>query len=110
MSPSGSRPTFSIRTSPGRRDLATSAHSSANVVTGRCIRSKYPMIVPSLELQPPNEKAVADPRRSLRPAQGEPSSTEQGRRRIAVVGGGAAGLELATRLDDRVGRRERAEI
>ncbi len=30
--------------------------------------------------------------------------------RIVVVGGGAAGLELATRLGDRLGRRGRAEI
>ncbi|HYB56697.1 MAG TPA: NAD(P)/FAD-dependent oxidoreductase, partial [Alphaproteobacteria bacterium] len=33
-----------------------------------------------------------------------------GRHRIVIVGGGAGGLELATRLGDRLGRRERAEI
>ncbi len=32
------------------------------------------------------------------------------RHRIIVVGGGAAGLELATRLGDRLGRRGRAEV
>jgi NADH dehydrogenase len=32
------------------------------------------------------------------------------RHRIVVVGGGAAGLELATRLGDRLGRRGRAEV
>jgi NADH dehydrogenase len=30
--------------------------------------------------------------------------------RIAIVGGGAAGLELVTRLDDTMGRRRTAEI
>jgi len=29
---------------------------------------------------------------------------------IVIVGGGAAGLELATKLGDRLGRREKAEI
>ncbi len=33
-----------------------------------------------------------------------------GRHRIVIVGGGAGGLELATRLGDRLGRRGRAEI
>jgi NADH dehydrogenase len=33
-----------------------------------------------------------------------------GLQRIVVVGGGAAGLELVTRLGDRLGRRRRAEI
>jgi NADH dehydrogenase FAD-containing subunit len=36
-----------------------------------------------------------------------PRSDEQ--HRIAVVGGGAAGLELVTRLGDRLGRRGRAQ-
>lgn len=33
-----------------------------------------------------------------------------GRPRIVIVGGGAGGLELATRLGDRLGRRKRAEV
>ena len=32
------------------------------------------------------------------------------RHRIVIVGGGAGGLELATRLGDRYGRRDRAEV
>jgi NADH dehydrogenase len=35
---------------------------------------------------------------------------ESGRHRIVVVGGGAAGLELVTRLGDRLGRRGRASV
>jgi len=38
------------------------------------------------------------------------SAGESGLPRIVVVGGGAAGLELVTRLGDRLGRRRRAEI
>jgi NADH dehydrogenase len=34
----------------------------------------------------------------------------EGLHRIAVVGGGAAGLELVTRLGDRLGRRRRASV
>lgn len=37
-------------------------------------------------------------------------ASEQNLHRIVVVGGGAAGLELATRLGDRLGRRGRAHI
>jgi NADH:quinone reductase (non-electrogenic) len=40
----------------------------------------------------------------------DPSAGEPGLPRIVVVGGGAAGLELVTRLGDRLGRRRRAEI
>jgi len=40
----------------------------------------------------------------------ESSSVEQAPHRIVVVGGGAAGLELATRLGNRLGRRGRAEV
>jgi NADH dehydrogenase len=40
---------------------------------------------------------------------GERSGGER-RHRIVVVGGGAAGLELATRLGDRLGRRSRATV
>jgi len=40
---------------------------------------------------------------------GRPRSAET-LHRIVVVGGGAAGLELVTRLGDRLGRRERAQV
>jgi NADH:ubiquinone reductase (H+-translocating) len=38
------------------------------------------------------------------------SSGEEGLHRVVVVGGGAAGLELVTRLGNRLGRRRRASI
>ena len=38
------------------------------------------------------------------------SADEEGLHRVVVVGGGAAGLELVTRLGDRLGRRRRASI
>jgi NADH dehydrogenase len=37
-------------------------------------------------------------------------STARGLHRVVVVGGGAGGLELATRLGDRLGKRQRADI
>ncbi len=37
-------------------------------------------------------------------------SRDQGLHRIVIVGGGAGGLELATRLGDRLGRRRRAAV
>jgi len=38
------------------------------------------------------------------------SATDQHRHRVVIVGGGAGGLELATKLGDSLGRRGRAEI
>jgi NADH dehydrogenase len=38
------------------------------------------------------------------------TSAGHGRHRIVVVGGGAGGLELVTRLGDRLGRRKRADV
>jgi len=43
------------------------------------------------------------------PREGQRSRTEA-LHRILVVGGGAAGLELVTRLGDRLGRRSRASV
>src|SRR5436189_2936356 len=37
-------------------------------------------------------------------------STAQARHRVVIVGGGAGGLELATRLGDTLGKRGRADI
>ena len=41
---------------------------------------------------------------------GDPQAGASGIHRIVIVGGGAGGLELATRLGDRLGKRKRAEI
>ena len=56
------------------------------------------------------ESAVADPAPAVPATRREPSPAGQRLHRIVVVGGGAAGLELVTRLGDRLGRRGRAEI
>src|SRR5258705_12314311 len=52
----------------------------------------------------------ADPRSETKTLLVPEASGEEGLHRVVVVGGGAAGLELATRLGDRLGRRSRASI
>src|ERR1700742_3567290 len=52
----------------------------------------------------------ADPHSETKTLLVPESSGEEGLHRVVVVGGGAAGLELATRLGDRLGRRSRASI
>jgi len=52
---------------------------------------------------------AAQPSGTAAPAPGD-RLADDGLHRIVVVGGGAAGLELATRLGDRLGRRSRAAI
>jgi cysteinyl-tRNA synthetase len=44
------------------------------------------------------------------PDQVYPGDVKQGTHRIVVVGGGAGGLELVTRLGDRLGKRGRAHV
>jgi NADH dehydrogenase len=44
------------------------------------------------------------------PDQAYPSDAKPGMHRIVVVGGGAGGLELVTRLGDRLGKRGRAHV
>lgn len=64
-----------------------------------------------LDVQARDRPAAADPPHRDAAADAESSVHEQdGRHRIVVVGGGAAGLELATRLGDRLGRRGRAYV
>src|SRR6516225_11387799 len=43
-------------------------------------------------------------------AQAIMSETQLGKRRVVIVGGGAGGLELATRLGDKYGRKGKLEI
>jgi len=67
-------------------------------------------MAPVSERRAAAEGIVGGPARQDAPTRPEPSSHERHVHRIVVVGGGAAGLELATRLGDRLGRRGRAEI
>ena len=57
----------------------------------------------TLEHQPRPPDGAADALAAIRPKQSAPH-------RIVVVGGGAAGLELATRAGERLGRRGRAQV
>ena len=57
----------------------------------------------TLEHQPHPPDGAADALAAIRPKQSAPH-------RIVVVGGGAAGLELATRAGERLGRRGRAQV
>ena len=56
------------------------------------------------------ETAGTNPPGDVTVMRADRSAGESGLPRIVVVGGGAAGLELVTRLGDRLGRRRRAEI
>ena len=51
-----------------------------------------------------------DPRPETAPPRAAERLGEATLHRIVVVGGGAAGLELVTRLGDRLGRRSRASV
>jgi NADH dehydrogenase len=57
-----------------------------------------------------DDKAGADPRPETAALHARERSGEEALHRIVVVGGGAAGLELVTRLGDRLGRRSRASV
>jgi len=63
-----------------------------------------------LDGRAPREDGTPDPTPPVAPARADPPRHEHGRPRIVVVGGGAAGLELATGLGNGLGRRGRAEI
>ena len=56
------------------------------------------------------DPAVADPGLEVALTRADGPLEEEGLHRIVVVGGGAAGLELVTRLGDRLGRQRRARI
>ncbi|MBV8264488.1 MAG: NAD(P)/FAD-dependent oxidoreductase [Candidatus Eremiobacteraeota bacterium] len=64
----------------------------------------------SVDFRVSNEKTTIEPAQRVAPANAESLSAAQKLHRIVVVGGGAAGLELATRLGDRLGRRRQADI
>ena len=53
---------------------------------------------------------VADPDREAVATGADRPGGNEGLHRIVVVGGGAAGLELVTRLGDRLGQRRRASV
>jgi NADH dehydrogenase len=63
-----------------------------------------------LHRQAEDEVRIADPRLKRATTSSDGSVQDEGLHNIVVVGGGAAGLELVTRLGDRLGRRRRAAI
>jgi NADH dehydrogenase len=77
---------------------------------GTGLRATLGMVTPSLDVRADGGKSVAVPGPSVGLAPAEPPPGERGLHRIVVVGGGAAGLELATKLGDHFGRRGRAQI
>src|SRR5438132_3513231 len=63
-----------------------------------------------LHRQAENDARIADPRIESVTTRSDASVEDEGLHEIVVVGGGAAGLELVTRLGDRLGRRRRASV
>jgi NADH dehydrogenase len=66
-------------------------------------------MVEGLNLQTQDDPTVADPR-PAEISRADELLKGEGLHKIVVVGGGAAGLELVTRLGDRLGRRRRAGV
>jgi NADH dehydrogenase FAD-containing subunit len=63
-----------------------------------------------LDRQARYDVMVADPGRETVATRADRPLEDEGLHKIVVVGGGAAGLELVTRLGDRLGRRRRASV
>src|SRR6266403_5839976 len=63
-----------------------------------------------LHRQAKDDVRIADPRLNRVTTSSGGSVQDEGLHKIVVVGGGAAGLELVTRLGDRLGRRRRASV
>ena len=63
-----------------------------------------------LHRQAEAEVRIADPRLKWATTSSDGSVEDEGLHKIVAVGGGAAGLELVTRLGDRLGRRSRARV
>jgi NADH:ubiquinone reductase (H+-translocating) len=63
-----------------------------------------------LDRQARYDAMVADPGREMVATRADRPLEDEGLHKIVVVGGGAAGLELVTRLGDHLGRRRRASV
>ena len=63
-----------------------------------------------LHRQAEDEVRIANPRLKRATTSSDGSIQDEGLHKIVAVGGGAAGLELVTRLGDRFGRRSRARV
>jgi NADH dehydrogenase len=64
----------------------------------------------TVDLQPNHDSTRRDKRSETASPRADERIGEAALHRIVVVGGGAAGLELVTRLGDRLGRRARASV
>src|SRR5260370_30974354 len=84
------------------------AHSCAPATTPRSTRSDAMTEVLDPDIE--DHGTQADPHSEASQMRGEETVGEKRLHRIVVVGGGAAGLELVTRLGDRLGRRSRASV
>src|SRR6202022_1234535 len=67
-------------------------------------------MVEVLHRQAEDDARIADPRIETVTTRSDATVEDEGLSKIVVVGGGAAGLELVTRLGDRLGRRRRANV
>jgi NADH dehydrogenase len=63
-----------------------------------------------LDRRTQSDTMIADPHLDIVTTRADGPHKHEGLHKIVVVGGGAAGLELVTRLGDRLGRRRRAHV
>src|SRR5277367_4659962 len=109
MSPNALPATFSTRASPESRGRTMLARWFAPAPTDRRSRTEPKMA--DVNYREADQALMdADPRQETPAAREGGRAGEATLHRIVVVGGGAGGLELVTRLGNRLGRGRRASI